>query len=538
MSADINEIDTKELSQLIERVGHAIENDLALSIEDMKLLLSAIITLSTLQQKMEQDDVTLHKLRKLLGMVQQSEKRRSKRPSKNNRSDKNNKRKRTNKKKPPPVVHHPMIEYSKGQCCPDCGRGKLYKHEPGNLLRVTGHLPYEAVQHVTEQLRCNACQVIHKAPLPKEVLEDGDSNQKYGYSARALMVIDKFYSGLPYYHQGNLAEIFGQTLTASTVFDQCEHVANSCMPVFYELKRLAANADQFLLDDTHNKILSQQPEMRDTPNGKGKRLRNDVYSSGLIARLSDGNEIVLFETSLGHAGEHLDSILAKRDPSLPVPLAMSDALSSNLVTKQAVRHGFCNAHARRQFVDLERLYPKDIEWLLETYAIIWERDSKAKEKGLSHQKRLAYHKKHSLPAMKSIKDWALKKQSSKAFEEHGALGKAIAYFLRHYEKLTLFCQEPGALIDNNAMEEKIKIIIRGRKTSHFYKTAVGAGVANVLISLIATAYGGEVSIFDYLQALQKNQEAVKKNPAQWMPWNYTQALDAPIQESPPEKMAA
>ena len=85
------------------------------------------------------------------------------------------------------------------------------------------------------------------------------------------------------------------------------------------------------------------------------------------------------------------------------------------------------------------------------------------------------------------------------------------------------------------MEEKIKIIIRGRKTSNFYKTAV----ANVLISLIATAYGGEVSIFDYLQALQKNQEAVKKNPAaQWMPWNYTQALDPPIQESLPGKMAA
>ena len=163
-----------------------------------------------------------------------------------------------------------MTEYDKGGTCPECQRGKLYKHDPGKLLRITGHAPYEAIQHITEQLRCNACQKVYKAPLPKDVLADGDSNQQYGYSARTLMVINKFYSGLPYYHQGNLADIFGHSITASTIFDQCEHVANAGMPVFYELQRQAANASQFLLDDTHNRILEQKPELRDRPNGKGK----------------------------------------------------------------------------------------------------------------------------------------------------------------------------------------------------------------------------------------------------------------------------
>ena len=73
----VEEIDHKELEALIKRVEQAIEHGLALSTDDMKLLLTAISTLCTLQEKMQQDDVTLYKLRKLLGMVQQSEKRSS-----------------------------------------------------------------------------------------------------------------------------------------------------------------------------------------------------------------------------------------------------------------------------------------------------------------------------------------------------------------------------------------------------------------------------------------------------------------------------
>ena len=69
------DIDVKELTALIERVEYAIEHELALSSEDMRWLLSAISTLCMLQQKIEQDDITLIKLRKLLGMVRQSERR-------------------------------------------------------------------------------------------------------------------------------------------------------------------------------------------------------------------------------------------------------------------------------------------------------------------------------------------------------------------------------------------------------------------------------------------------------------------------------
>ena len=134
-----------------------------------------------------------------------------------------------------------------------------------------------------------------------------------------------------------------------------------------------------------------------------------------------------------------------------------------------------------------QFYARILAWgVLDTYGKIWEHESIIKEKQMDDEQRLAYHQTHSLPIMISIRDWAQKKVASDSFEEYSGLGKAIRYFLKYYNELIMFCTTLGAPIDNNRMEEKLKIVIRGRKTSHFYKTVNGAGVANVLISLIVS----------------------------------------------------
>lgn len=525
----IQEIGQEELNRLIERVEFAIENELSLSIEDMKLLLLAIHSLATLQQKIEDKDITLHKLRKLLGMVTQSEKRDPKKHTGSETKKPKNRPPKIRKKRatqPPKVEHHALTDFKKGDVCPDCQRGKLYKFEPGRLLRVSGHGPFEATQHISERLRCNACQGVMTAALPESVLADGKADQQYGYSARSLMALNKFYSGLPYHHQGNVSSLFGCTISASTVFDQCEHLANDAMPVYYELKKIASNAKLFLLDDTPNRILEQQPEERANRNGQGTRVRTGIYSSGVVAYTDENREIVLFETSLGHAGEFIDSLLKKRDSTLPIPAVMSDALSSNTPSVMAVHQAYCNAHCRREFFDLRHLKPHEIGGLLDLYSKIWENEAFIKESGLDEEARLLYHQQHSKPVMEQIKTWSLSQQEAKTFEEHSSFGKAIKYLLKHFDKLTRFYQLPGVPIDNNRIEETLKIIIRSRKTCHFFKTVNGSGVANVLTSLIGTGMRADINLFDYLTVLQRHADKVRTNPSDWLPWNYLDTLTA------------
>lgn len=518
MADKVKEIDQKALESLMHRVEEAIEHGLSLSSDDLQLLLNAIHTLATLQSKLEEKDITLLKLKKLLGMVTSSERRSTSKPGS-----------RSNTKKPKPeqpepkVVHHKHSELKSGDECPDelCS-GKVYKDRPGVLLRVSGHAPFEATKHILETLRCNLCKQTFTAPVPAEVLEDGGLNQEYGYSARSLMAINKFYSGEGYNHQSNLTSMLGQQISASTNFDQCEYLANDIMPVFYQMKREAATADHFLGDDTTHRILNQEPEYRPKRKGKGKQLRKGVYSSCIIAKSNKEHEIVLFETSLGHLGEFLDDILKNRPPTLGPPTLMSDALSSNTSLYELIK-ALCNAHARRQFKDIEEKYP-EVSQVLDLYGQIWSNETETQQ--MSDQQGLEYHQQRSLPLMEKILDWCNEKLADNNFEENSSLGKAIKYFVKHYPGLKQFCCVAGVALDNNRTEETLKIVIRGRKSYMFFKTENGAGVANVITSMIATAWRAGINVYQYLTDLQRYKALTQAHPEQWTPYQYKETLKA------------
>ena len=525
---EVIDIDYPSLHALIARVEHAIDNELALTSDDMRLLLGAINTLLEVQTKLDEKNITLNKLRKLLGMVKSSEKRNTPQDQStdthNKQSRSNNKTKKPRKPKKPfepkKVVHHKLATATKGDRCPQCGTGTLRKYDPKVVLRMSGSSPFTAEKHVVERLKCDLCDAVITADLPRELVQDGGVDHHYGYSARSVMAIFKHFSGVPYYHQETLNDLFGCPITASTIFDQCEYLANDCMPLFHQMMREAANAKLFYIDDTSNRILNQKGEVRPTRNGKGTRLRTGIYTSGLIAVMASGHRLFLYNTNLGHAGEFIDHILEKRDPDLSEPIIMSDALSSNTPTvATAFKTAYCNAHGRRQFLDVENNFPEEVDYIVSLYGNIWQHDGEASAQEYTDQQRLDHHKTHSLPVMNTIKTWCVDQVNAPDAEQHSGLLKACRYFINHYDGLTLFCSEPGAPIDNNVMEEGLKVKIRTRKTSHFYKTQVGADVANVLTSVIATAYRNDCNAFEYLNRIQANRKEVKLNAQKWLPWN-------------------
>ena len=523
---EIREVNQTELDGLIGRVEDAIENNLALSSDDLRLLLSAIHTLTELQHRLEDNDITLQKLRKLLGMVNKSEAKKNTNSSSKHPKSSNKKPKTPSTQKDIAVEHHPMTEFKKGDECPECPtekKGKLYKFQVLEFIRITAHAPFEAKKHVIERFRCNLCQTIFTADVPESLTEDGPLTQKYGYSARSAMAIDKFYSGLAYNHQEMTSLLRGLRVSSSTIYDQVSALSEDATPAYRHLQYLAAQAEIFLFDDTGHKILSQEPQEKLCRDGK-TRTRSGIYCSGLTAYTVERYEITLFEISLGHAGEHVDSILAKRAPELPKPKVMSDALSSNSVKACTVDTGNCNSHGRRNYFDIENQFPEQVNYVLNEYAKIWQNETTVKELKLDDDQRLAYHKKHSLPIMESIKSWCLKQLDQADYEEHSGLGKANRYFIQHYEALIGFCKYPGMPIDNNRMEETLKIIIRGRKSYMFFKTVAGATVANIVSSLIMTAHRCQENPFEYLTALQQYKEDQKSYPELWMPWNFRKRI--------------
>lgn len=530
MAAKTVNVDKTQVDALIKRVEHALQNGLSITADDATLLLQMLHTLLTINDHLQDKDVTIGKLRKLAGLVSSAE---------SGTRDAGGKRKRAGTRRrnntqgfgagtpatQPTVETHSLVDYTRGQSCPACLMGKLYKVDPATFVRITGQVPLAATRHVLERLRCNGCGAYYTAQLPQEHRNDGAVNQNFGYSARALIAINKYLTGVPFFRQQSLQQVFGSPVSASAQFEQCEAVAAACAPIVAYLIQMAAGAEWFALDDTGNRILEEKGKSIPDRRTQKLRHRTGIYTSAVIAELASKRSVLLFKTNIGHAGEWLDEILKTRPVGAAPPIIMSDALNRNTPSVIDEYHwSKCNCHARREFDTSHGMESAD--WVIEQYANIWQNDTHCANEQYSPDQRLAWHREHSLPTMQAIRSQCRQWLDSGEVEANSAMGKACQYFENHYEGLSAFCRLRGAKIDNNDVERTLKLIIRSRKNSLFYKTQNGADVGDTLISLMATAVHAGVNVLEYLIAIQQNEYEAGRNPGHWLPWNYHENLQA------------
>jgi len=152
-------------------------------------------------------------------------------------------------------------------------------------------------------------------------------------------------------------------------------------------------------------------------------------------------------------------------------------------------------------------------------------DAVARLQGMSHEERLAFHKAKSGPLMEDLRRWLAEQIDEKKVEPNSALGDAIFYMRTRWERLTRFLQVPGVPLDNNVCERALKKAILHRKNAYFYKTAKGAHVGDVFMSLIYTCQLLNVNPFDYLTELQKNAKDLGSYPEKWLPWTYQEEIE-------------
>jgi hypothetical protein len=249
-----------------------------------------------------------------------------------------------------------------------------------------------------------------------------------------------------------------------------------------------------------------------------------VFTTNILSVAEGRPTISLFFTGARHAGENLRDVLAQRMADLPPPKQMCDALSRNTPGDLQTIVANCLSHGRRNFYELADTFPSEVRHVLRCLRIVYRVDARAKRQGLSADDRLRSHQARSGPVMQHLQGWLQRQLDERKVEPNSALGKAIGYMRKHWDRLTLFLRVPGAPLDNNLCEQALKMAIRHRKNSLFYKTRRGAEVGDLYMSLIHTCYQAQVDPFDYLTQLQRHHEQVAASPGEWLPWNYRQQL--------------
>jgi len=245
--------------------------------------------------------------------------------------------------------------------------------------------------------------------------------------------------------------------------------------------------------------------------------------------------MALFFTGRRHAGENLMEVLRHRAADLAAPIQMCDALSRNEPKGVKTVLANCNAHARRQFVDVVESFPTECRFVLETLKNVYQNEAVAGKRNLAPQERLRFHQKQSGRLMGQLKGWLNRQLRQRLVEPNSGLGQAIQYMLKHWRKLTQFLKVAGAPLDNNICERALKLAILHRKNAMFYKTHNGAHVGDLFMSLIHTCRLGGVDPFAYLTALQRHAAELAAAPAKWMPWNYQEML-APADTTAPSSL--
>lgn len=409
-------------------------------------------------------------------------------------------------------VEHPSLK--QGQRCPQCQKGALRpQRRRGLVLRISGSPPISATGWSLEKLRCDTCGQVFTAPTPPEA-----GLRKYDESVGVTIALLRYGSGLPHYRLARLQQSLGVPLPESTQWEQIVPLCQQAEPIFEELLRQTAQSPLLHNDDTSMRI----GELRRPGSASADEIapeRTGTFTTGIVGHAS-GHPVALFMTGWRHAGENLSQLLQRRDPDLPVPIQMCDALSRNTCGEFESILANCLGHGRREFVPLATSFPEQVRFVLEQIREVYRAEAQAKELGLAAPERLRHHQTHSQSVMDQLHQWMRHQLEQKQVEPNSRLGQAIGYMLRHWEPLTLFLRQPGAPLDNNICERALKMAILHRKNSLSYKTLNGARTGDLFMSLIHTCRLNGVNPYDYLLSVAKHPQESNHQPQAWMPWNY------------------
>jgi transposase len=171
----------------------------------------------------------------------------------------------------------------------------------------------------------------------------------------------------------------------------------------------------------------------------------------------------------------------------------------------------CWAHVHRKFEEALPDHP-EAERGLQAIGALYEIEARAE----ADLERLAALRRDEAPAvLDALKEWLWNQAVLKTL----SIGKAAAYTVANWDRLTRFVGDPRIPLDNNATERAIRGPVVGRKNHYGSKSRRGTQVAATLYSLLETAKLHRVDPALYLAEAIR---AADRGEA-LLPWHMTSA---------------
>ena len=300
--------------------------------------------------------------------------------------------------------------------------------------------------------------------LPTRPIEKG----LFGENLIARVLIDKYCDHLPLYRQQQRFTRAGITLASSTLGDIPRQSAQLMELLHQEAIRQTLSCNYLQVDETPHPVQDSKV--------KGKTHRGFLWVYRSVEK-----RLVLFDYREGRGREGPQQLLKDYKGFIQTDGYGVYDLFEN---REGITLTGCMAHARRYF---EKALTNDkarADYFITQVQALYAVEKHIRDEQLNSEEILALRKQKSLPVLIQLEVWL--KENIIQTTPATPIGKAIAYALSRWEKLTAYAHEPILEIDNNLVENAIRPTVIGRKNYMFSGSHDGARRSAMMYSFVGS----------------------------------------------------
>jgi transposase len=354
--------------------------------------------------------------------------------------------------------------------CPSCGgelapmKGQFESSEMIDVVEVS----YRVVQVKQQKYTCKCGGCIETAPGPERAIPGG----RYSLDFAVKVAVDKYLDHIPLARQERILRRHGLVITTQALWDQLQAVG----------RRLESASRALLARVLAEPVVGLDQTGWPRLDGKGEtpwQMWCLTAPGVVVHRIRDDKSADTFKDLMGGYEGTI----------------VCDALKTHEAGARgngAIVLAGCWAHVYRKFEEAAADHPEAnlaMRWIGQLYAI----DDRT---GSDVGARAELRRTESAEVIATMKTWLWTQATLKTL----SIGRAAAYVVANWDRLTRFLGDARIPLDNNATERGIRGPVVGRKNHYGSKSRRGTEIAAIFYTLLETAKLADVDPAAYLRA--------------------------------------
>lgn len=295
------------------------------------------------------------------------------------------------------------------------------------------------------------------------------------------LIVDKYVDHSPLNRQKERFKRNGVTLSDSTLADLVRQSAALLKPLGDALLKEMLPYEYWHADETGIKVLDKKKK-QDTHNGYFW-----VYQAG-------NAPLVYYDYQPGRGKQGPDHILQFFRGYLQVD---GYGVYDHFDKCEHITVMYCMAHARRYFFDSLSNDAVRAGHALTAIRKLYDIEAYCKERQLTIDHIREKRQTEAVPILSELGKW-MKEQYIQVLPK-SAIGMALGYSIKRWEKLSLYTTDGKLQIDNNCVERSVRPVAIGRKNFLFCGSHEAAKRTALLYSLLVTCKLNDVNPYDWLK---------------------------------------